>query len=136
MSRIRVREFVLALLLLVATSILYRYWLVFPILQYLSLWQWRTVAIVVAVILGALSSLIGLRTQVAATAITLGLLLGGTWTAYSTQHDVRTSLPLEFMSHLRAFWREVLVLLASAVISQLCGGLVLSRYARDRRLHL
>ena len=109
-------------------GILYRYWLVTPALRYLSIGQWRFLAIVVAAACGGVSAMFGLRVIALAAGATAGLLLGGACAAWGFPSDVQVSIGEAFVSHLESFWREVIILTASATVVAFCS----SRFAKRR----
>lgn len=109
-------------------AVLYRYWLVTPVLQHLSLRNWYLVAIVVAAAIGCAMSLLKLPTLALVSASVAGLLLGGTWAAWHIPSDVPISLSGAFQSHLETFWRQILILTATATI----GGVCCARFLRGR----
>ncbi len=110
-------------------SILYRYWLVTPVLKYLSINRWRLIAIVVAAASGCV--LFRLRFSVPALACgsMAGLLIGGTWAAWQAPNYVTISVSAAFASHLESFWREVIVLTLTVIVGGFCGA-VLNRRRR------
>jgi hypothetical protein len=109
-------------------AVLYRYWLVTPVLQYLSIRKWCLVAIVVAAATGCVMSLLRLPTLALVCASVAGLLLGGTWAAWQAPNDVPVSVSGAFESHLESFWRLILILTATTTISGLCCA----RFLRSR----
>ena len=109
-------------------AILYRYWLVTPVLQYLSIGKWYLVAIVVAAATGCVMSLLRLPTSALACASVAGLLLGGTWAAWQAPNDVPISVSGAFESHLESFWRQIIVLTVTVIV----GGICCARLVRDR----
>jgi hypothetical protein len=109
-------------------AVLYRYWLVTPVLQYLSLRNWYLVAVVVAGATGCLMSLLKLPTLALVCASMAGLLLGGTWAAWHFPNDVPISVGGAFQSHLESFWRQMLILTATVTI----GGVCCARFLRGR----
>jgi hypothetical protein len=119
-----VKTSVVALLL----AVLYRYWLVTPVLQYLSIGKWYLVAIVVAAATGCVMSLLRLPTSALACASVAGLLLGGTWAAWHAPNDVPISVSGAFESHLESFWRQIIVLTVTVIV----GGICCARLVRDR----
>jgi hypothetical protein len=98
---------------------LYRYWLVTPVLQYLSIGKWHVVAIVVAAAIGCVTSLLRLPTLALVCASVAGLLAGGTWAAWHFP-DVPVSVSGAFESHLEVFWRSVIILALTITLSGLC----------------
>ena len=125
---LRRREILGAPLTALLLGILYRYWLVTPGLRYLSAGQWRLLAIVAAAACGGVSATFGLRVIAIAFAAMVGLLLGGAWAAWGFLSDVRISIGAAFVSHLESFWREVIVLVASATVVAFCC----TRFAKRR----
>jgi hypothetical protein len=109
-------------------SVLYRYWLVTPVLQYLSIGKWYLVAIVVAAVTGCGMSLLRLPTPALMCASVVGLLLGGTWAAWQAPNDVPISVSGAFESHLESFWRQIIILTVTITVSRICCA----RFVRDR----
>jgi hypothetical protein len=91
-------------------AVLYRYWLVTPVLQYLNISKWYLVAIIVAAATGCVMSLLRLPTLALVCASLAGLLLGGTWVAWQAPNDVPISVSGAFESHLEPFWRQIIIL--------------------------
>src|SRR5262249_43955485 len=79
-------------------AILYRYWLVVPVLHHVSIRQWRCLAILVAAAYGGMAALFGLRVLALACGTLAGLLLGGTWAAWRVPSDVPISINAAFAS--------------------------------------
>jgi hypothetical protein len=100
----------------IVLMVLYQYWLILPVLQHLSLGQWRLFAIAVAIVVGGLATLSRLPITVLACGAMAGLLAGGTWAAWQAPNDVPVSVIATFLSHLRGFWREIIVLTGSVVV--------------------
>ena len=109
-------------------AILYRYWLVTPVLQYLNINQWRVFAIGAAALCGAVLALLRFPTLALTCGPMAGLLIGGTWAAWQAPHDVPLSVTAAFASHLESFWQEVIALTVTAT----AGGLCCARFARHR----
>lgn len=128
MRRSTKTEFTFALIVAALISILYRYWLICPILRCLSLGPWRLVAVFVAVTIGSASSLLGLPVRALLVAVVAGLLLGGTWAFFLVATDVRVTFRSAGISHLESFWREVIVFTIVIVLS----SLFVSRFRRPR----
>jgi hypothetical protein len=110
-------------------AVLYRYWLVTPVLQYLSIGKWRIVAIVVAAGIGCVMSLLRLPTLTQVCAPVAGLLLGGTWAAWQAPNDVPISVSGAFASHLESFWHQIIILTVTASV----GGFCYARLVKDHR---
>jgi hypothetical protein len=119
-----VKTSVVALLI----AVLYRYWLVAPVLQYLSIGKWYLVAIVVAAATGCVMSLLKLPTLALVCASVAGLLLGGTWAAWQAPNDVPISVSGALESHLESFWRQIVILTVTITV----GGICCARSVRDR----
>jgi len=109
-------------------AVLYRYWLLTAILQYLSIAKWSLVAIAVAAATGCVVSLLRLSTLALMCASVTGLLLGGTWAAWQAPNDVPISLSDAFESHFASFWRQMLILNLTIAVSGLCC----SRFVKAR----
>jgi hypothetical protein len=120
-----VRTSVIALLI----AVLYRCWLVTPVLQYLSIGKWRLVAIVVAAGIGCVMSLLRLPTLTLVCASVAGLLLGGTWVAWQAPNDVPISVSGAFASHLESFWRQIIILTVATTL----GGFCRARLVKNHR---
>ena len=90
-----VKTSVVALLI----AVLYRYWLVTPVLQYLSIAKWYLVAIAVAAGTGCLVSLLRLPTPALVCASMAGLLLGGTWVAWKMLHNAQEAVSEYVSTH-------------------------------------
>jgi hypothetical protein len=100
----------------------YKFWLTTPVLQNISIGNWRLLAISVAVGLGLGLSRMSVATPILSCGATLGLLVGGTIAVWTAPHDVAISVYCAFASHFKSFWREVLVLVATATLAALCSG--------------
>lgn len=111
-------------------AVLYRYWLVAPVLQFLSVRKWYLVAMVVAAATGCVMSLLRLPTLAVMSASAAGLLLGGTWAVWQAPNDIRISVIGAFESHLESFWRQIIILTVIATVSGLC----FARLVRGRSL--
>lgn len=120
-----VRTSVIALLI----AVLYRYWLVTPMLQHLSIGKWRLIAIVVAAGIGCVMSLLRLPTLNLVCASVAGLLLGGTWAAWQAPNDVPISVSGAFASHLESFWRQIVILTVATAV----GGFCCARLVKNHR---
>jgi hypothetical protein len=110
-------------------AVLYRYWLVTPVLQYQSIHKWYLVAVVVAAAIGCIMSLLKLPTSAFVSASSVGLLLGGTWSAWHFPNDVPVSVGGAFQSYLESFWSQLLILTGTVTISGICSA----RFLRSHR---
>ncbi len=117
-------------------AILYRYWLVTPVLQYLSIRKWYLVAIAVAAAIGGVMSLLRVPTLALVYASGVGLLLGGTLAAWQAPNDVPISVSGAFASHLSSFWRQILILTASSSIGGFCSARFLTRAGSGEYRHV
>ena len=118
----RRRGVIVTLVTTALVAILYRYWLVTPVLQYVSIGRWRIFAVVVAIACGGVLSLLRLPVLALACGSIAGLLLGGTWAAWQAPNDVPVSVGAAFASHLGSFWREVIILTVVASIGAFCSA--------------
>lgn len=116
-----------------AIAILYRYWLVAPVLQYVGIGRWRFLAIVVVAGCGGVSALLRVPIVAVACETMAGLLIGGTWAAFQGPHDVRMTVGDAFLSHLEPFWRNVILFTVVATVSGLCCSIVRSQVSRWNR---
>lgn len=103
-----------------AIAILYRYWLVAPVLQHVSIGRWRFLAIVVVAGCGGALALLKVPIVAVACGTVVGLLIGGTWAAWQVPHDLPMSVGHAFLSHLEPLWPTVLLLTVVATASGLC----------------
>lgn len=97
-----------------AIAILYRYWFIAPVLQRLTIGQWRLTACAVAAACGVLLAVLRFRLVVLTCALIAGLLLGGTWAMWHTPTDTPISLIAAFTLHLEFCWRDVAMLTVTA----------------------
>ena len=111
-------------------AILYRYWLVTPVLHYLSIGKWQFVAIIVAAATGCFMSLLRLSTLPVVCVSVASLLLGGTWAAWQVPNDVPISVSGAFASHLEFFWRHIIILTVAITVGEFCCA----RLVRGHRL--
>jgi hypothetical protein len=121
------RVFPTAFVAAAVIAILYRYWLIAPVLHYLNVNQWRLIAIVVAAASGCVLSLFRLPMLPLASASLAGLLVGGTYAAWQAPSDARMSVIAAVGSHLQSFWREVTLLTVIITLSALCCARVTTR---------
>src|SRR5258707_12743624 len=80
-------------------ALLYRHWLVTPVLQYVSIGKWYLVAIVVASASGCAMSLLRLPALTWVCASMAGLLLGGNLACWQASYDVPISASGALWSH-------------------------------------
>ena len=103
---------------------MYKYWLTTPVLQHVSIARWRLLAVVIAAACGAAMSLLRFSALASSCAALTGLLLGGTWAAWTAPNDVSISFAHAFASHLESLWREVLRLsFTTTLVAFLCSYL-------------
>jgi hypothetical protein len=100
----------------------YKFWLTTPVLQNISIGYWRLLAILVAVAVGAALSLMGVATPALSCGAIVGLLTGGSVTAWTAPTDVAISPYRAFASHLESCWREVLILVVAATLATRCSS--------------
>jgi len=127
-ARIGLRWTVHALITAAIFAVLYKHWLTTPVLQYVSVAQWRWLARVVAAACAGVLSLLRFFAIALSCGAVAGLLLGGTWAAWTAPHDVTISVYHAFASHLESLWREVVRLaFATTVTAFSCAYLVKRR---------
>ena len=90
MNRACIRESILTSIVLGLVAILYKYWLTLPVLNYLSVGQWRATGVAVAAILGVAFGMAKLPAYYFGPAVALGLLLGEAWAELSFPSDTQT----------------------------------------------
>jgi hypothetical protein len=100
------------------SAVLYHYWLVAPVLAYISANQWRVVAFAVAALIGCVAALLMLDALALACTSLVGLLLGGTWAGWHTRSDVHISLSTALKSHVESFWRDIVLLTIVVIVSR------------------
>src|SRR5215470_17595298 len=111
-------------------AVLYKYWLTTPVLQYISISRWRLFAIVAAAVCGSVLSLLRVSTPALSCGVVAGLLLGGTWVAWTSPNDVAVPVGHAFTSHLQSFWREILRLTVAAILAGFCCAYFTKRRAQ------
>src|SRR5260221_11127787 len=89
------------------SAVLYRYWLVTPVLQYLSFRKWYLVAIVVAAATRCGMSLWRLPTLALVCASGAGLLSGGTLAAWQAPKEFPILGGGAFGPQSAPFWRQI-----------------------------
>jgi len=101
-------------------AVLYKYWLIAPVLQHVSIGRWRLFAIVIAAGCGGALSLLRFPVPALSCGALVGLMVGGTWVEWKSPHDVTISLSAAFESHLEYFGAEILRLTFAATLAGLC----------------
>ena len=119
-SRIGIRSAIHISVAAALFAVLYRYWLIAPVLQYVSIRHWRLFAIAVAAACGGALRLLRFPVPALSCGAMAGLVLGGTWTMWKAPHDVAISMSYAFASHLEFFWREILIQTIAATLAGLC----------------
>jgi len=76
-------------------------------------------------------SLLRVSTSALACGVMVGLLLGGTWAAWTFPNDVTISFCAAFASHLKSFWRETLLLTFATTLAGFCCA-----YFAKRRVNI
>ena len=131
-TRLGLRQPVQVLIAAAIFAVLYKYWLTTPVLQYFSIPRWRLLAVVIAAVCGSTLSLLRFSTTAVSVGAMAGLLLGGTWAAWTAPHDVTISVSYAFTSHLELLWREVLRLPFAAILTSCLCGYFAKRPAKVR----
>src|SRR5256885_7608927 len=104
MDRTIMRELALASAFAVLTSVIYRFWLTYPILRVITVGQWRILAILAAGILGAAAALVRLRSYVFVLAGGPGGSFGGAPGGGCWAHPVGNFFFSGCPLHPRKFW--------------------------------
>lgn len=104
--------------LVVLTAVLYRFWLTYPILDKLTMGQWRIAAILAAASFGVFAALLRLPTYMLTAAVAIGLWAGGARAGLGAPRDTPTTFFDESVSHLQIFWREILLLIAVSTVGK------------------
>lgn len=130
-TRLGLRQPIQVLIAAAIFAVLYKYWLTAPVLQYFSIPRWRLLAVLIAAVCGAALSLLRFSTTVVSVGAMGGLLLGGTWAAWTAPHDITISVSYAFTSHLELLWREVLRLAFAAILTSFLSGYFAKRRARS-----
>lgn len=121
-TRLELRWPIHAFIATAVFAVSYKYWLTAPVLHYFSIPRWRLLAVVIAAVCGGALSLLRFSTTALSVGAITGLLLGGTWAAWTAPHDMTISVSYAFTSFLELFWREVLRLtLATTLTAFLCA---------------
>lgn len=130
-TRLGLRWLVHALIATAIFAVLYKYWLTTPVLQYMSIGRWRLIAVVIAAACAGGLSLLRFSTAALSCGAMTGLLLGGTWAAWTAPIDAAVSISHAFASHLESMWREVLRLGFATTLTAFLFG-----YIEKRRVNL
>ena len=102
-----------------ATAILYRYWLLAPVLRFVSSASWWGIGIVSAALLGALFSWLALRLWISIPVAAGGLLSGGTWAVYATPNDIKASIAGAFWEQLQIAWKSEIAFVVALIVGQI-----------------
>ena len=124
----RGRQWVKASVAAIIVAILYRYWLITPVLEYLSLNDWRAVASAVSLALGIGWGLCRWNIPTLLIGFVLGTLIGGTWAHAEVPNDVEVSVARAVASHLESFWIDIIILTVTVSI-----GVFGTTHFRERR---
>ena len=116
-TRIGLRWLVNALIAAAIFAILYKHWLTTPVLRYVSVGQWRWLALMVAAACGGVLWLWRFSALALSSGAVTGLLLGGTWAEWTAPNDVKISVYHAFASHLESFWLEILRLTVTTTVT-------------------
>ncbi len=128
MVPITLRDVIRLLAAIVLSAILYRMYLTAPVLDHLSLTQWRGVAIAVGALLGIMSAVAQWNLSTLFAGVITGLLAGATWVATPTFHG---RIADAFESSLVEYRAEVITLTIAAVGSAFCVSCLLKLWDRQ-----
>src|SRR5262245_5852798 len=101
------------LIAVIVSAWLFRAWLTLPVLDVLSVNQWRAFGMAVALLAGGLSKAGNLRVSIFVTALAVGLLVGGTLAALPVFHG---SMSDAFESNLDSVGLEIIAFTLSSAI--------------------
>jgi len=119
-SRIGIRWAIHVSIVAVIFAVLYRFWLIEPVLDRVSVGRWRLFAIVIAAGCGSALCLLRIPVPALSCGALVGLIFGGTWVEWKSPHDVTISLSSAFDSHLEYFGGEIPKLTFAATLAGLC----------------
>jgi hypothetical protein len=98
----------------------------------MSIGRWRLVAVVIAASCGGALSLLRFSVAALSCGAMTGLLLGGTWAAWTAPIEAAVSVSHAFASHLESLWREVLRLAFATTLSAFLFGYLAKRRVNVR----
>lgn len=134
MFPISTRQVVKVSVVAAVSAVLYRYWLLAPVLGVLSMIQWCAAALAVAAVFGGVLGMWRFNVLVLIFGTMVGLFLGGTWAGWHTPgNDMPASIGAAFESNLESFWRVMILILL--IITVTVSGVFSARFARDRSRH-
>lgn len=122
MLRIKARDVTGFLIAATLSGILYRAWLTTPVLEYVTLDQWRAVAVLVALLVGAIWSLFRQNVSTLVVGFISGALVAGTGLEWGLQDVVPRSVGSAFQSHIEAFGSDLMMLTVAMLLSGYCSA--------------
>ncbi|HLQ77948.1 MAG TPA: hypothetical protein VK210_11370, partial [Terriglobia bacterium] len=110
-------------LLIAATlsAILYHYWLISPVLEYVSFNEWRAVAVLVTLAVGGVWPFFKWNVSTLVVGYVAGILVSGTELAWRLQDVLPTSIGSAFQSHLEYFGPDVIMLTIAVMLGGYCS---------------
>jgi hypothetical protein len=131
MVPIKLRDVAGVLIAATLSAILYRYWLITPVLEYVTYNEWRAVAVLVTLVVGGVWPLFKWNVSTLVVGFTVGIFVSGAWLEWRLQDVLPTSVGSALQSHLESFWPDVIML----TVAVLLGGYCSVRLTNSRTLH-
>jgi len=129
MVPIKLRDAVGVLIAAMLSGILYRYWLITPVLEYVTFNEWRAVAILVTLVVGGAWPLFKWNVSTLVVGFLVGILVSGAWLAWRAQDALPASLGFALQSHLESFWPDVIMLTVVVMLGGYCSARLVSSRA-------
>jgi hypothetical protein len=114
-ASVHVRTAIRLLLCAMLSAILFRYWLTTPVLDRMSIGQWRAVGISVAALIGSLCAFSKWNVSTLACGFVVGALAGCFWAAFPMDH--RGSIADAFYSSTELSGSDIAIFTATVTLS-------------------
>ena len=131
MARIKLRDVAGVLIAATLSAVLYRYWLITPVLEYVTFNEWRVVAVLVTLVIGGVWPLFKWNVSTLVVGFIAGILVSGAWLEWRLQDVLPTSVGSAFQSHLESYWPDVIMLAVAVML----GGYCSARLTNSRTSH-
>src|SRR6266581_8879188 len=122
MVPIKLRDVAGVLIAATLSAILYRYWLITPVLEYVTFNEWRAVAVLVTLVVGGAWPLFKWNVSTLVVGFMAGMLVSGAWLEWRLQDVLPTSVASAFQSHLESFWPDVIMLTVAVTLGGYCSA--------------
>ena len=127
MVPIKRRDTAGVLIAAILSGVLYRYWLITPVLEYLTINEWRVLAVLVMLVIGSVWPLFEWKVSSRVVGFIAGILVSGAWLEWRAQDALPASFGSAFQSHLESFWPDVTMLTAAVMLGAYCSKRLRSR---------